>query len=153
MAPQGMRTVMTGQYSSPCRASSPFGDEGRQGWVSPIMTVHRVDSGGTAALAAPRCRLQKGPACRATDGPRVRRDKASPAIPRYSLTSGGCSPNTRPTWIPRTSSTTCGPRVSTKAQLHADWHLGANVDPQSLRDGTRSCIYYTGPWPRDFHLK
>jgi hypothetical protein len=46
-----------------------------------------------------------------------------------------------------------GPRVSTKAQLHADWHLGANVDPQSLRDGTRSCIYYTGPWPRDFHLK
>jgi hypothetical protein len=135
LAPQGMRTIIMRQHSSPCRASSPCGDEGRQGWVRLVVTVHRVDSGGRAALSRPPLPpSQKGPASRAGDGPRSRRDTASPAIPRYSLTRGGRSPNGRPTWIPRQPSTVGGPSCDHRGPAVArHWHPGANVDPQSLR--------------------
>jgi hypothetical protein len=118
MAPQGMRTVMTGQYSSPCRASSPFGDEGRQGWVSPIMTVHRVDSGvkpGNDVSQGTAAAFPEGP-CPSRDGWATQLGETRPRQPYHATLSQAAVDAThpRPTWLPRQSSTTVGPSCQSR---------------------------------------
>jgi hypothetical protein len=60
--------------------------------------------------------------------------RPGPALPRYSLTSGGVAPQLRPTWIPLVPSTVQGPSCDHLGPASArSWHPGANADPQSRR--------------------